>query len=110
MGSEVKPKFQGGKSLLFAAIISFIIYMSSATFAYFYMQAPVSTIQIVPTYYNVTSSCALSMCDCRCYSTVDLPELKEHKLCASDCNAYYDIIGCQKVDDGDCVAVFSFEE
>lgn len=51
--------------------------------------------------YDLSGECSLSLCDCRCYLTEELPEVKESKICGNDCYSMMGIKGCELVG-GEC--------
>ncbi len=55
--------------------------------------------------YDVRSECSLSLCDCTCYRTENLPEVKEQKLCSNDCRGLFGISSCELVNES-CIPTF----
>lgn len=53
---------------------------------------------INPTY-DVSSECSLSLCDCTCYRTEELPEVLEQKVCANDCRGLFGIESCNLINE-----------
>ncbi|MFP4656440.1 MAG: hypothetical protein ACLFNK_02575 [Candidatus Woesearchaeota archaeon] len=56
--------------------------------------------------YELSGRCSLSLCDCRCYFTEELPEVTNSKICGNDCYGMMDIKGCELVNDT-CEVVYS---
>jgi competence protein ComGC len=55
---------------------------------------------------NGGSDCVLSLCDCQCYPSHLLPELKQNKLCGINCLDLKNISGCIKKNET-CLVVVS---
>lgn len=47
--------------------------------------------------YDLSGECSLSLCDCKCYKTSELPEVIQGKICGNDCYERMSIQGCELV-------------
>ncbi len=50
--------------------------------------------------YDLSGECSLSLCDCECYPTQEMPEVTEGKICGNDCYSMFDIEGCELTEEG----------
>ena len=81
-----------------AAIVSLLIFS--------YTQRHSDAISIRPDLYDdLSDECSLSLCDCRCYVTEEMPEVAEGKMCGNDCYGMLGIERCEMINDT-CTPVY----
>ena len=56
--------------------------------------------------YDLSGECSLSLCDCKCYFTNELPEVVNSKICGNKCYEVLDIKGCTLINNS-CELVYN---
>jgi hypothetical protein len=81
---------------VFIGLVFSVILVASM---YFYSTRHDDAFEIKTQLYDLSGACSLSLCDCRCYLTEELPEIIETKVCGNDCYGRLGIDGCILVND-----------
>ncbi len=88
-------------------IIAFLGIAAISVFLIFsYTQRHSDAVAIRPDLYDdLSQECSLSLCDCRCYVTEEMPEIAEGKICGNDCYGMLGIERCEMINDT-CTPVY----
>ena len=107
--STKKIKFNFKKKMLFDQIIYllFIILaiLISLALIYSYTIRHNDAFELRTDLYELSEECSLSLCDCNCYITNELPEIIHGKICGNDCRGIMNIDDCKMIDNK-CTIVY----
>lgn len=76
---------------LFVGLIFLSLFVASI---YFFVTRNNDAFELKTQPYDLSGKCSLSLCDCRCYPTEELPEIRDTKICGNDCFGRLGIKGC----------------
>ncbi|MFW6230560.1 MAG: hypothetical protein ACOC32_00895 [Nanoarchaeota archaeon] len=90
---------------LFLVVMILILLSILVAAVYIFITRHDDAFELKESLYDLSGECSLSLCDCQCYLTDHLPEVREGKICGNDCFGRLGIEGCRLVNDT-CVREF----
>ncbi len=104
MAKKERKNQKNSKKIKFDSIYLLVILtvtIFTILFVYSYIIRHNDAFEIKTELYDLSEECSLSLCDCKCYPSEELPEIVERKICGNDCYGLLGIQGCSMIN-GTC--------
>lgn len=102
MGEKSRKSKTSNKLDIVQKIAFLSIFLSLVVVSILFINDYYSAFELKTQLYDLSGTCSLSLCDCKCYPTQSLPEIRENKVCGNDCYGILGIEGCVE-EKGSCL-------